>query len=320
MYAAAHACDPVSAFGGVIATNREVTATMAQAIGEVFTEVVLAPSFAPAALEVLTRKKNLRVLVAAPPERAGVELRPVSGGMLAARLGMKPVFFAQAGLLVLAAIATLLLIRNRHRPTGSAAAAPFSPWTFLADRAVWSFFVLAFLPVTACGFFLGFLFPLFAESQGHTTNEISLAFMIFGVGSVYLGPILTRMTSHFFGARRSVPLGALVMAGGLMVFAYFQTLAAAYATIILFGLTESFIFNQGLSYFSSLGSVRRFGEDKAMGVYNVFESSGEALGPVSFGLAMSLGLGVGIASIAATLGICSMLFLALSRSAGKETA
>ena len=251
---------------------------------------------------------------------AGINTGSVSGGMLAARLGMKPVFFAQAGLLVLAAIATLLLIRNRHRPTGSAAAAPFSPWTFLADRAVWSFFVLAFLPVTACGFFLGFLFPLFAESQGHTTNEISLAFMIFGVGSVYLGPILTRMTSHFFGARRSVPLGALVMAGGLMVFAYFQTLAAAYATIILFGLTESFIFNQGLSYFSSLGSVRRFGEDKAMGVYNVFESSGEALGPVSFGLAMSLGLGVGIASIAATLGICSMLFLALSRSAGKETA
>ena len=251
---------------------------------------------------------------------AGINTGSVSGGMLAARLGMKTVFFAQAGLLVLAAIATLLLVRNRHRPTGSAASAPFSPWRFLADRAVWSFFVLAFLPVTACGFFLGFLFPLFAESQGHTTNEISLAFMIFGVGSVYLGPTITRLTSHFFGSRRSVPLGALVMAGGLMVFAYFQTLAAAYATIILFGLTESFIFNQGLSYFSSLGSVRRFGEDKAMGVYNVFESSGEALGPVSFGLAMSLGLGVGIASIAATLGICSMLFLAMSRSSGKEPA
>ncbi len=251
---------------------------------------------------------------------AGINTGSVSGGMLAARLGMKTVFFTQAGILVLAAVATLLLIRNRHRPTGSAAAAPFSPWTFLADRTVWSFFIFAFLPVTACGFFLGFLFPLFAESQGHTTHEISLAFMIFGVGSVYLGPSITRLTSHFFGSRRAMPVGALVMAGGLMVFAYFQTLAAAYATIILFSLTESFIFNQGMSYFSSLPGVRRFGEDKAMGVYNVFESSGEALGPISFGLAMSLGLGVGITSIAATLGICSVLFLALSRSAKKDPA
>ncbi|ROR97440.1 IMP cyclohydrolase /phosphoribosylaminoimidazolecarboxamide formyltransferase [Salana multivorans] len=82
VYAAAHACDPVSAYGGVIATNREVTRAMAEAIGEVFTEVVIAPSFAQDALEVLTRKKNLRLLVAAPPVRDDVEMRPISGGML----------------------------------------------------------------------------------------------------------------------------------------------------------------------------------------------------------------------------------------------
>ena len=72
-------------------------------------------------------------------------------------------------------------------------------------------FLFVFLPVTTCGLFLGFLFPLFAEAQGCSINEISLAFMIFGVGSVYLGPTITRLTSHFFGSRRSVPLGALVM-------------------------------------------------------------------------------------------------------------
>ncbi len=58
----AHACDPVSAFGGVIAANREVDLSTAEQIAEVFTEVVVAPSFTEDAVEVLTRKKNVRLL------------------------------------------------------------------------------------------------------------------------------------------------------------------------------------------------------------------------------------------------------------------
>nr|WP_198950434.1 bifunctional phosphoribosylaminoimidazolecarboxamide formyltransferase/IMP cyclohydrolase [Kineosporia sp. A_224] len=82
-YAKAFACDPVSAYGGVVAVNGTVTAAMAEQIGDVFTEVVAAPGYEPAALEVLTRKKNVRLLtVPATARRGGVELRPVSGGLL----------------------------------------------------------------------------------------------------------------------------------------------------------------------------------------------------------------------------------------------
>ncbi|TNC21614.1 bifunctional phosphoribosylaminoimidazolecarboxamide formyltransferase/IMP cyclohydrolase [Amycolatopsis alkalitolerans] len=79
----AHACDPVSAYGGVIASNRPVTLAAAEQIAEVFTEVVLAPSFAEDALEVLRQKKNIRLLRL--PELRNpdpVEFRPISGGML----------------------------------------------------------------------------------------------------------------------------------------------------------------------------------------------------------------------------------------------
>jgi phosphoribosylaminoimidazolecarboxamide formyltransferase/IMP cyclohydrolase len=78
----AHACDPVSAFGGVIAANREVTVAMAEQVAEVFTEVVVAPSYADGALDVLVRRKNVRILVAEPPVRHGAEIRAVSGGLL----------------------------------------------------------------------------------------------------------------------------------------------------------------------------------------------------------------------------------------------
>ncbi|WP_127126660.1 bifunctional phosphoribosylaminoimidazolecarboxamide formyltransferase/IMP cyclohydrolase [Georgenia sp. SYP-B2076] len=79
----AHACDPVSAYGGVVASNRPVTAAMAEQLAPVFTEVVCAPAFEPAALEILERKKNVRLLVVDPGERGGVDLRPISGGVLA---------------------------------------------------------------------------------------------------------------------------------------------------------------------------------------------------------------------------------------------
>jgi phosphoribosylaminoimidazolecarboxamide formyltransferase / IMP cyclohydrolase len=78
----AHACDPVSAFGGVIAVNREVTAELAKQVAEIFTEVIVAPSFAADAVDVLREKKNLRVLVAPPWGPAPAEVKQVGGGFL----------------------------------------------------------------------------------------------------------------------------------------------------------------------------------------------------------------------------------------------
>ncbi|GGK92085.1 bifunctional phosphoribosylaminoimidazolecarboxamide formyltransferase/IMP cyclohydrolase [Mangrovihabitans endophyticus] len=78
----AHACDPVSAYGGVIAVNREVTAELAEQVAEIFTEVIVAPSYAPAALETLRGRKNLRVLVAPPWNPPPAERKQVGGGVL----------------------------------------------------------------------------------------------------------------------------------------------------------------------------------------------------------------------------------------------
>ena len=81
-HAKAHACDPLSAFGGVIATNTTVSVEMAQTVADIFTEVIVAPAYEPGAVEALTKKKNIRILVAAEPEGAAVDFRPISGGLL----------------------------------------------------------------------------------------------------------------------------------------------------------------------------------------------------------------------------------------------
>jgi phosphoribosylaminoimidazolecarboxamide formyltransferase/IMP cyclohydrolase len=81
-HAKAHACDPVSAFGGVVATNWPVSAAMAEQLTDVFTEVIVAPGYEPEALELLRRKKNVRLLRCGPPTGAPVEWRAISGGVL----------------------------------------------------------------------------------------------------------------------------------------------------------------------------------------------------------------------------------------------
>lgn len=87
----AHACDPVSAFGGVVAANSEVTAEMARQLADIFTEVIVAPAFESAALDLLTVKKNLRLLTCPPrtaaagapaPGTGPSEWRQVDGGLL----------------------------------------------------------------------------------------------------------------------------------------------------------------------------------------------------------------------------------------------
>ncbi|QNI08407.1 bifunctional phosphoribosylaminoimidazolecarboxamide formyltransferase/IMP cyclohydrolase [Mycobacterium kubicae] len=78
----AHECDPLSAFGGVIAANAEVSVEMAEYVSTIFTEVIVAPAYAPGALDLLTRKKNIRVLVASEPQLGGIEIKPISGGLL----------------------------------------------------------------------------------------------------------------------------------------------------------------------------------------------------------------------------------------------
>jgi phosphoribosylaminoimidazolecarboxamide formyltransferase/IMP cyclohydrolase len=78
----AHACDPLSAFGGVIAVNRPVSKEMAEQVAEIFTEVIVAPDYEEGALEALARKKNIRVLKAPGAPANPVEVKPVDGGVL----------------------------------------------------------------------------------------------------------------------------------------------------------------------------------------------------------------------------------------------
>jgi len=81
-YQHAHECDPVSAFGGVVAANRKVDLAMAEPLSKIFTEVLIAPDFDADALELLMKKPSIRILKCDVTSTNPFELRPVSGGVL----------------------------------------------------------------------------------------------------------------------------------------------------------------------------------------------------------------------------------------------
>lgn len=81
-YLKAHECDPVSAFGGVVAANRKVDLAMAEPLSKIFTEVLIAPDFDQDALELLRKKPSIRILKCNSTSINPIELRPVSGGAL----------------------------------------------------------------------------------------------------------------------------------------------------------------------------------------------------------------------------------------------
>ena len=84
-YRKAYRCDPVSAFGGIVALNGEIDAAVAEEITKIFTEVIVAPSATDEAQKIIAMKKNLRLLVTgslADPRAPGLTFKSLSGGML----------------------------------------------------------------------------------------------------------------------------------------------------------------------------------------------------------------------------------------------
>ena len=89
-YIKAYEADPVSIFGGIIAANREVDAATAEEMSKIFLEIVVAPSYTPEALEILERKKNIRVMVlpeiSKPNSKSMLDMKKVAGGLLVQEL------------------------------------------------------------------------------------------------------------------------------------------------------------------------------------------------------------------------------------------
>ena len=98
-YVKAYEADPVSIYGGIVAANREIDKATAEEISKIFLEIVIAPSFSQEALDILTKKKNLRLLIldkiSAPHPKDALDMKKVSGGLLVQQINTELIHMDQ---------------------------------------------------------------------------------------------------------------------------------------------------------------------------------------------------------------------------------
>ena len=250
---------------------------------------------------------------------AGFIVGSVIGAMLADRFGFAQVFLFSLGLSIVAIIFVLIFLKpDLSRPavaggrtednavveqesgkTGSVEGSGYGVLSFLMNPQVLGFLFLIVLPLTICSMFVDYFFPIFASGEGASTSNVGRAFMLNGIAIAYLGPFLTKYTLGKLGVRKALLASGILIAGSLLLFFSYSSLAVAFLVVVLMGVSESFGLVAQNNYFLGLEATAAFGKGKAQGYSENIRKLGQMLGPFVFGGAVAMGsLGIGVIGVA----------------------
>ncbi len=269
---------------------------------------------------------TLRSLAVSLPERssaiaefsagsiAGLNCGAVIGGMLADRIGYQAVFFLSAATVVFVFIYVYKLMADleiEYKVTGE-----ISAWSkfvnFISAKNTLVFLFFIFIPFFIAGAFLDYYFPLFAKEHSLTQSDISRAFLLNGLCIIYLGPVLTKFVTRNLGDRKGMVLSLFIVICALAVFMFFGTIPAAFVTVILLGVAESFGVAMQTSYFLNLRSVRDLEINKAIAYFSVIVNAGRMAGPIIFGITLTLGIRLGVGLITGVMLSLLVVFMLVS--------
>ena len=203
------------------------------------------------------------------------------------------------GCVVLVAALVLSLSSGDVRPPAAAEEVrkKGSLLRFLMNRRVIGFFLLMLVPFTVALSYREYFFPLFSQEQGLTV--------------LYTGPQLSAWMLRRFGAAMSVLLGSLLLGLDMALFVVWPTWISVFIGVVILALVTSFALTCQYSFFEALPESQRFGEGQAMGVYSVFESLGQTLGPMLYGAALAAGYRNGIGLMAGIMLVSAFAFALL---------
>lgn len=246
----------------------------------------------------LKQNKSLSYLTAGA--FAGLSCGTAIGGMLADQIGFSNVFYIIAIIVIGAALFAYKLMDNTIPVKGTEEVVYTKKIAhFFKDINVLSFFLFLFLPASICAMFLIYFFPTFAEASGYTSTDSSRIFMLYGICIIYIGPMLTKFVSKYFGSKISSILYVLIILGGLGYFALEGTISSAIVAVIALAIAESFGLIVAINYFVGLRASKELGKGMALGFFGLVENIGQMLGPLIFGMLLIFGntKGVGILTI-----------------------
>lgn len=247
---------------------------------------------------------------------SGVTIGVGIGSLLLSAGSYKLVYLTGAGILALGLVMALFaknVVPQKEKRRRCAA----DTVRFLFHRKIMGFFLLLLIPFMIALSYREYFFPLYMERFGIDEIQIGRIYLACGLAALYAGPCLSGRLLRRLGAKRSVMLASFGMAANMGIFVLFPNAASVTAGLIVLSFIISFAYTCQYTYFEQLPECRAFGEGSAMGIYSMFESLGQTLGPVVYGLALMRGQRMGIALLSAAM--AGMLVLFALTAMGKKT-
>ncbi|MCH5271969.1 MAG: MFS transporter [Lachnospiraceae bacterium] len=226
------------------------------------------------------------------------------GASLAGIVGQRKVFCCSA--VGWALIMVLLWVLGRHMGgrLGKERVQRKKVGAFLSSRGVMPYILLIQFPYVIINSFVYYYVPIYGDAQGLNESIICLLLMLNSLCSVYLSVSVTKYMAGKFG-KGSIYLSSGFAFMALLLFGVRSTVPMLLAVLLLLGFAGSFGISVRQMYFTKLGGVAAYGEESAMGVYNLMDNVGGSAGPILFSAIM--GGTKALPRLAAFVGVSGML-------------
>ena len=252
---------------------------------------------------------------------AGVSAGTISGLTIGAGLasvllsmgGWKLIYLIGAIILALGALLALSSgdVRIEKRQESGTEKHAIGFFRFFLNARVLGFFVLTLVPFMMALSYREYFFPLFASERGIGEVRIGQMYLVCGMIVIYIGPVLSRWLLSRLGGLWSAVTASALMAANMLLFVLFPSLGSVIAGVVILSVIISFAYTCQYTYFEMTPETSAYGEGRAMGVYSVFESLGQTIGPIAYGALLSFGYRVGIGDFCAIMFILLAVFVVL---------
>ncbi len=243
---------------------------------------------------------------------SGMNCGTVIGSIIAERFGYKIALITAAAVALVSVTFVFFCMDNfkssrEERKTKSEKPRLSTP-KFLFNPKVIRYFLLILVPYLICTAFLSYFFPVFGEENSLTATQISMAFLLSGVISIYIGPSLTSYVCEKLGTAKSMIVASLLYAGALGIFVLSPSIVTCFVIVAVIAVADSFGLTSQSVYYTDLDATKKFGEGRAMGINSVYENLAQTAGPLIFGASLLLGYKKGIMLIAVVFTGLLLLF------------
>ncbi len=182
---------------------------------------------------------------------------------------------------------------------------------FLFSRRVLGFFILMLVPFMMSLSYREYFFPLFAQENGIDEVRIGQIYLLCGIMVIYIGPALSSLLLRKLGAGKSVVLASAVVGLDMLIFIIHPSLISVIIGVVIVSVVSSFAYTCQYTYVEQLPESAAYSEGRAMGVYSVFESLGQTIGPVAYGGLLAFGYRKGISIFCGAMFALIVVFLLL---------